>query len=180
MENNKQNLVSSSKNKIYLDDYFGDKGLLLRRINTNIFTYIGFFVFGFVFIIVAAILTNQGVVYLGKNDGYIHEDSSVVIEGARRSLFIVGGLFIGFIIIVNLYVIFKINQSNWLKYKLNPVILYLLYAGIILQITTFIGMIMLYIEVKKFYLLPQDLNQSQKVNSSDALNVKNNDGNGIK
>lgn len=147
------------KSPISVEKYFSDDMSALRRVNTNIFYYLLFFTIGLVAIIVAACIYGQGVNYgtliqngTTINLGWNHADSNVVLGDASTSLFIVGGLFIGFPIFINIYAIQKIYKTPILKKNVPIYIIALLISGIILQITTFIGMILLYPKVKSLYL----------------------------
>lgn len=143
---------------ISVEKYFDNSQVALRRVNTNIFYYLLFFTIGLILIIVAACIYGQGVNYgyqlvkgakvdLGVN----HQDSTTVLNNASTSLFIVGGLFIGFPIFINIYAIQKINKVQILKNNVPKYIIMLLISGIILQITAFIGMILLYPKLKSIY-----------------------------
>lgn len=144
----------SIKSPISVENYFSADVEALRRVNTNIFYYLLFFTIGLIAIIVAACIYGQGIDYGTQgsaNLGWIHADSNVVLGDASTSLFIVGGLFVGFPIFINIYAIQKIYKTPILKKNVPIYIIALLISGVILQITTFIGMILLYPIIKKLY-----------------------------
>ncbi|MDE5841660.1 MAG: hypothetical protein K2H11_01640 [Malacoplasma sp.] len=148
-QKNKNNLE-----KITSSNYYSENERTLRKIGTNIFFYCGFFLSGFILIIVAAILLHKGYSYSGAEDfkNYATASSALVLSNASISLFVVGALFIFFPIIINLYVIDKIEKVEILKNNVSKNVYYLLVMGIIFQITTFIGMILLYKELKRIYI----------------------------
>ncbi|MDE7088155.1 MAG: hypothetical protein K2O19_01315, partial [Malacoplasma sp.] len=147
--------------KITSNNYYSDNEKILRKIGTNIFFYCGFFLSGFILIIVAAILLHKGYSYPeGDFRNFATASSALVLSNASISLFVVGALFIVFPIIINLYVIDKIEKVEMLKNNVSKNVYYLLVMGIIFQITTFIGMILLYKELKRIYI--------ERLHSSDV------------
>ncbi|MDE5545389.1 MAG: hypothetical protein K2I76_02155 [Malacoplasma sp.] len=146
--------IKKNLEKITTNSYYSDNERTLRKIGTNIFFYCGFFLSGFILIIVAAILLHKGYSYSGSEDfkNYATASSALVLSNASTSLFVVGALFIFFPIIINLYVIDKIEKVEILKNNVSKNVYYLLVMGIIFQITTFIGMILLYKELKRIYI----------------------------
>ena len=139
------------KNQITTENYYSDKQAILRRINTNIFSYLFFFTAGLILVIVAAIMYGQGVNYPIKEQS-VYNDSTLVLYNASISLFIVGGLLIGFPIFIDIYVIYKIYKIEILKNNVPKYVLMMLIVGVVFQITTFIGMIFLYEKLKQIYL----------------------------
>ncbi|MDE7099706.1 MAG: hypothetical protein K2N99_00610, partial [Malacoplasma sp.] len=103
--------------KITSNNYYSDNERILRKIGTNIFFYCGFFLSGFILIIVAAILLHKGYSYSGAEEfkNYATVSSALVLSNASISLFVVGALFVVFPIIINLYVIDKIEKVEMLK-----------------------------------------------------------------
>ena len=149
--------------KITSNNYYSDNERILRKIGTNIFFYCGFFLSGFILIIVAAILLHKGYSYSGAEEfkNYATVSSALVLSNASISLFVVGALFVVFPIIINLYVIDKIEKVEMLKNNVSKNVYHLLVMGIIFQITTFIGMILPYKELKRIYIerLQSDANE---------------------
>ena len=141
---------------IYIDDFFSDKEKILRKINTNVFTYLFFVCSGLILIIVASILFGKGVTYTSSNPNSMninsmHANSALVLGNASNALFIVGGLFVGSPIIINFYIIYKIRKDNILSNNIPSKIKKLLLFGLILQIPSYVGMILLYKELKNIH-----------------------------
>ncbi|MDE7112193.1 MAG: hypothetical protein K2N92_01190 [Malacoplasma sp.] len=109
--------IKKNLEKITTNSYYSDNERTLRKIGTNIFFYCGFFLSGFILIIVAAILLHKGYSYSGSEDfkNYATASSALVLSNASTSLFVVGALFIFFPIIINLYVIDEIEKVEILK-----------------------------------------------------------------
>lgn len=142
---------------IYIDDFFSDKEKILRKINTNVFTYLFFVCSGLILLIVASILFfGKGVTYTSSNPNSMninsmHANSTLVLGNASNALFIIGGLFVGSPIIINFYIIYKIRKDNILSNNIPSKIKKLLLFGLILQIPSYVGMILLYKELKNIH-----------------------------
>lgn len=141
---------------IYIDEFFSDKERILRKINTNIFSYLFFICSGLILIIVASILLGKGVTYTSSNPNSsninsMHANSALVLGNASNALYIVGGLFVGFPIIINLYIVYKIKNDAILANNIPSNIKKLLIVGLVLQIPSYIGMILLYKELKNIH-----------------------------
>lgn len=126
---------------------------LLRNINTNTNTYLIFFTCGVILLIVGALLVaNLGVDYsstpLRKN---ARENSNVVLTHAGTAAFILGGMSVGFPIIITIYVALQLRRSPLLKENISPKIFVALVFGIFLQIPAFIGFIVLHKQIKRLY-----------------------------
>lgn len=85
------------------------------------------------------------------NINSMHANSTLVLGNASNALFIIGGLFVGSPIIINFYIIYKIRKDNILSNNIPSKIKKLLLFGLILQIPSYVGMILLYKELKNIH-----------------------------